>query len=398
MRKPMQRFLFFHNTLLKVLLRVLGSAMTIVPIGFLRFHLAIFLTFVCLFNVIGSALLVWWVYNDSLERIQKLEFFRLYANMNSLYDKAHSPHTADEPPHNDQQLTSSDMDTDTHNHTDFASSAIGVRWGSKPRYIPKSVLEVGRFAFDTPFWGLLVPCLFELVSMVLFGMACVVRIIYAFVSPSSDWLGLIFLAPMPFYIACLSFILSLLFRPFDIMSAIQLNDKIIIFNQHGIVLHNRCMEQFERDIQYGGSFVEHWEPCTLQNRAVVIFDHIKDISLALSLENAPFSTQPITLPWLFINTLNNIGKEYRVVLPIVPPHPALRASSSFFKGLVHHLIRHWTFFNIAPVYDSLTIHETIEFLRALQQRRPDLFDKCDFLVSEIENRVSAMGWVHDPRR
>lgn len=428
--KSLQRYLTLHillftRVLLRILLPLLIGGFSLVHFIWTSHHRSYFIGYhilavslaLLVVHVVASLVPLFWMgWMEMRERMQRLEFFRVYVSMNDLYEGEKRQDTSIEEMHS--QMTNGDpfpINTDDEESTSSSQHAMGQgkrQWKqsvfddenhpsdqassfSNARIVPKQGLRLGPFRFDSKMWAIYVPIIVELIVTTVFSMSLALHLFFINIisTESALWYRIIF-AFLPLLLGSVFVVLSHSCKPFDIMWTLEMNDRMVFYNSHGLVLHNRCLEQFERDIEYGGAFVEKWEPCALHNRAVVLFDAIRDVSIGTSLENAPFSNaHPINFPWLYVCTVNNIGKEYRVILPIrleASKHmnyTFLRSTSKVGR-FVSYLARHWIFFRLSPIYDGLDKEETIELLRCIQERRPDLFDKLDFVIEELREQVN----------
>lgn len=363
--KSIQKFLVFQTFAFRII-RIIGSILLIPNFLILFYHSFFTNIILILSQYFSSILMIWWVYKDEKERRDKLDFFRLYVKMN-------------------------DLIIDDFEMEQF-KSITQPEWGESIQYIPAGILEIGRLVFDTNTWGLSFPCIYEGLSLTIFTLACILRLLLTF-----NLIPFLFLritiSILPFLLSVLHLFIVLFFKPCDILSAMKICDKVLVYNQHGLVLNNRSLEQYERDSDYGGSLAEKWEPCTYSNRAVVVFDQINDVTIAISQEEAPFSKNILNFPWIYIVSVNSIGREYRVILPIRLKIANSFQSSSFSKKILMILSRYWRYIMLPPIYDGLTVEESIRLIQVIQQRRPDLNNKLNNLIIDIQKNILYDGFT-----
>lgn len=250
-----------------------------------------------------------------------------------------------------------------------------------PHVIPVTVYGLKSILFTTEIWALYIPILFEICSWIIFFVAVMVRIAHEVVYPFSFWNGQVLTWLMYSILPLatgLAYNLCAFFIPiYDLEQALDANDRIVVYNDRGMVANNFCLDQLQRSHTIY-NYIDSWECSNIRN-PVILFEQIKEVALAISLETVDHKA--INMPWLYISTLQpNTDIEHRFVLPIrLPEHN--EGTWNIFRHIFSNALN-----------DGLSVDETVELLmRCVVYKRKDLSDNVSRVVRIIKS-VKAWGF------
>lgn len=259
-------------------------------------------------------------------------------------------------------------------------------------------------------WGIVLPMMFEVISFTLLVVS-----IWAIVTNDlfTGWLWFLNLhsiastfgtRAVPLLIGIVHCCLGSWVRPFDVIRALELNDRKCVYDGTSIVLHNVCLEQIVRTNfleERGAVDVNQWEiGGSVMKRPVILVDQITDISIAVSLET--LHSRPINFPWLMIRSVavkTSRNAEHTVLLPVQLPQPSARSLgiriAQFFIGPMHRTIHSilGKGDEVLRIHDGLSVDETVELLHlAISPYRHDLHDNIQRVIRALQS-VQDGGFI-----
>eukprot|EP00817_Percolomonadidae_sp_ATCC50343_P006987 CAMPEP_0117422210 /NCGR_PEP_ID=MMETSP0758-20121206/3093_1 /TAXON_ID=63605 /ORGANISM="Percolomonas cosmopolitus, Strain AE-1 (ATCC 50343)" /LENGTH=332 /DNA_ID=CAMNT_0005204689 /DNA_START=252 /DNA_END=1250 /DNA_ORIENTATION=+ len=252
--------------------------------------------------------------------------------------------------------------------------------------VPKAFLTVCGIPLNSKYVGLWCPVITEVLFWVLFTLSMFIRLFHRLKVVERYLYAEILLSVAPMLMG-IGFALISTLPPFDILSALDLNDRMIIYNSDGIVFNNTALEQYEREVHYGGGFAEDWEAINSQNRSILLIDQIIEISIAVSLEI--HDKLAVHQPWLYFRSVTTIGKEYRVTIPIRLPR---RMAINRLTRLMNWIFGSCNHVSEAPIYDGLHLEEINELLSVLNERKPVLSTNIHRVIKALTSNVSDLGY------
>ncbi|KAL0483772.1 hypothetical protein AKO1_013944 [Acrasis kona] len=214
---------------------------------------------------------------------------------------------------------------------------------------------------------LYVPVAFEILCLQLYILTTILFIVDS--SRRRDYYFL-WSSSIPFFTSLLVLVFKAFTPILSIVHAVYITNKVLWYNDYGIVLSRVCLEQYERNINKDIKNEIHIllsEDCSwecVKRPPCISFDDLQSVHSATSIET--FSHMPYHQQWVYFKTTTH-ERERRIIIPVTTNSDPEEDRRWTIKRL----------FNLAfetPILEGLNVDEVTDLLmNCLAQKRKDLF-------------------------